>query len=188
MGLAYTGVIDFHTAAALVLGENIGTTITAFLAALVIGSPVGISLALAHLFFNLLGGMTTAIYAEPPRENDADNPVRRIDSVDLPPVTIPDTVWMVVSLTDSNAVWLVAAEAEAGYTAENPLEITIYFVNDGRYSQQEEQYVTAAAQQLTSTGVFLAGVEGAPWEQFRVQMSQCGYPAYLLGWPSPGSL
>ena len=34
MGLASTGVIDFRTAAALVLGENIGTTITAYLASL----------------------------------------------------------------------------------------------------------------------------------------------------------
>ncbi len=75
---------------------------------------------------------------------------------------------------------------EVGYTTENPLEVTIYFVNDGRYSHLEEQYVTAIAQQLNATGVFLAGVEGAPWEQFRVQMDQCGYPSYLLGWPSPG--
>jgi crotonobetaine/carnitine-CoA ligase len=35
-------------------------------------------------FFNLLGGMTTAIYAEPPGENDADNPVRRILSAGMP--------------------------------------------------------------------------------------------------------
>ena len=34
MGLASTGVIDFRTAAALVLGQNIGTTITAYLASL----------------------------------------------------------------------------------------------------------------------------------------------------------
>jgi crotonobetaine/carnitine-CoA ligase len=35
-------------------------------------------------FFNLLGGMTTAIYAEPPRADDADNPVRRICSAGMP--------------------------------------------------------------------------------------------------------
>jgi crotonobetaine/carnitine-CoA ligase len=35
-------------------------------------------------FFNLLGGMTTAIYAEPPREDDADNPVRMILSAGMP--------------------------------------------------------------------------------------------------------
>jgi peptide/nickel transport system substrate-binding protein len=75
---------------------------------------------------------------------------------------------------------------EVGYTAENPLEITIWFVNDGRYSPQEEQYLIALGEQLESTGVFLVNIEGAPWEQFRVQISQCGYQAYLLGWPSPG--
>lgn len=35
-------------------------------------------------FFNLLGGMTTAIYAEPPRDNDAENPVRTILSAGMP--------------------------------------------------------------------------------------------------------
>jgi crotonobetaine/carnitine-CoA ligase len=35
-------------------------------------------------FFNLLGGMTTAIYAEPPRGDDTDNPVRMILSAGMP--------------------------------------------------------------------------------------------------------
>ncbi|MBT8059149.1 MAG: AMP-binding protein [Gammaproteobacteria bacterium] len=35
-------------------------------------------------FFNLLGGMTTAIYAEPLRGDDADNPVRLILSAGMP--------------------------------------------------------------------------------------------------------
>jgi crotonobetaine/carnitine-CoA ligase len=35
-------------------------------------------------FFNLLGGMTTAVYAEPRQHNDADNPVRRILSAGMP--------------------------------------------------------------------------------------------------------
>ena len=34
--------------------------------------------------FNLLGGMTTAIYADPPREDDADNPVRYVFSAGMP--------------------------------------------------------------------------------------------------------
>ncbi|MDH5673776.1 MAG: AMP-binding protein [Myxococcales bacterium] len=34
--------------------------------------------------FNLLGGMTTAIYSEPIKENDADNPVRRVFSAGMP--------------------------------------------------------------------------------------------------------
>jgi crotonobetaine/carnitine-CoA ligase len=35
-------------------------------------------------FFNLLGGMTTAVYAEPPRDDDADNPVRKILCAGMP--------------------------------------------------------------------------------------------------------
>ena len=35
-------------------------------------------------FYNLLGGMTTAIYAEPPRDDDANNPVRLILSAGMP--------------------------------------------------------------------------------------------------------
>jgi len=34
--------------------------------------------------FNLLGGMTTAIYADPPQDNDADNPVRYVLSAGMP--------------------------------------------------------------------------------------------------------
>lgn len=35
-------------------------------------------------FFNLLGGMTNAIYAEAPRDDDSDNPVRMILSAGMP--------------------------------------------------------------------------------------------------------
>ncbi len=54
MALAMSGVIQFHTAAALVLGENIGTTITAMLAS-VGGNIEAKRTARAHAFFNLLG-------------------------------------------------------------------------------------------------------------------------------------
>ncbi len=54
MGLAYTGIIDFHTAAALVLGGNIGTTITAFLASL--GFSYNAKRAsYFHILFNTIG-------------------------------------------------------------------------------------------------------------------------------------
>lgn len=54
MGLASTGVIGFESAAALVLGENIGTTITAFLASLGTGTNARRA-AYAHITFNVLG-------------------------------------------------------------------------------------------------------------------------------------
>jgi phosphate:Na+ symporter len=54
IGLAATGVIPFTTAAALVLGENIGTTITVFIAS--IGANVNAKrTALAHILFNVFG-------------------------------------------------------------------------------------------------------------------------------------
>ena len=51
--MAYSGWIDFTTAAAIVLGENIGTTITAFLAS--IGTHVNARRAArAHTLFNVI--------------------------------------------------------------------------------------------------------------------------------------
>lgn len=62
MGLASTGVIGFETAAALVLGENIGTTVTALLAS--IGTSTNAKrAAYAHTTFNVLGVLwITAIF------------------------------------------------------------------------------------------------------------------------------
>ena len=52
--MAYKGWIDFPTAAALILGENIGTTITAYLASLG-GNFHAKRTARAHLIFNVFG-------------------------------------------------------------------------------------------------------------------------------------
>lgn len=54
IGLASTGVIPFTTAAALVLGENIGTTITVVLASLGANSNAKRA-AYAHVLFNVIG-------------------------------------------------------------------------------------------------------------------------------------
>jgi phosphate:Na+ symporter len=62
MGLAATQVIPFETAAALVLGENLGTTITALLAS--IGAkPNAKRAAYSHVLLNFLGvAWVTAIF------------------------------------------------------------------------------------------------------------------------------
>lgn len=53
---AFAGYIDFPTACAIAVGQNIGTTITAALAT--IGAPlVARRAALAHILFNLLGAI-----------------------------------------------------------------------------------------------------------------------------------
>jgi phosphate:Na+ symporter len=60
IGLAATGVIPFHTAAALVLGENVGTTITAWLASL--GATTDARRAAwSHVLFNLIGAAWVSI-------------------------------------------------------------------------------------------------------------------------------
>jgi len=54
MGLAFNGIIDYPSAAALVLGQNIGTTVTALLAS--IGTSTNAKRAAwAHTLFNVVG-------------------------------------------------------------------------------------------------------------------------------------
>ena len=61
---AAKGLIDYPTACALVLGENIGTTITANIAA--IGAPPAAKrAALGHMLFNVLGVMWAVVLFHP---------------------------------------------------------------------------------------------------------------------------
>ena len=63
IALANTGVIDFQTAGALVLGENIGTTITAFLASLGADDINAKRTAYFHVVFNVSGvAVITALF------------------------------------------------------------------------------------------------------------------------------
>ena len=56
MTLATTGVIDFNTAVALIIGENVGTTLTAQLAAIGANTSA-IRAARAHAIFNAVGAI-----------------------------------------------------------------------------------------------------------------------------------
>jgi sodium-dependent phosphate cotransporter len=49
------GVITLAQIFPYMLGANVGTTVTAFLASFVTGSPEAVSIAFAHLFFNIYG-------------------------------------------------------------------------------------------------------------------------------------
>jgi peptide/nickel transport system substrate-binding protein len=73
----------------------------------------------------------------------------------------------------------------AGYSQANPLPVDFWYVNDGRYSPIEETYANRIKAQLEETGIFEVTLNGAPWEVFQIQINQCGYEAYLLGWPAP---
>ncbi len=76
---------------------------------------------------------------------------------------------------------------EVGYSEDQPLPITIWYLNDGRYTNLEAAYATAIANQLEETNVFQVTLSPAPWEVFQGQIFSCGYPAYLVGWPTPGA-
>lgn len=85
---------------------------------------------------------------------------------------------------------LVRARAlllQAGYSEDVPLPITLWFIEDGRYSSVEDQYAAAIKTQLEETNVFQVTLQSAPWEIYQIQIFSCGYDFYLLGWPSPGT-
>lgn len=56
--MAAAGIISVHQIFPVALGANIGTTVTAFLAALATGSPAALTIALVHLLFNACGILT----------------------------------------------------------------------------------------------------------------------------------
>ena len=62
--LVGAGVVTLERAFPFTVGANIGTTITALLAALATGQPSALTVALAHLVFNLTA--TLLIYVPPP--------------------------------------------------------------------------------------------------------------------------
>jgi len=62
--LVGAGVVTLEQLFPFTIGANIGTTITAMLAALATGSPAAVSVAFAHLFFNMAAALI--IYVPPP--------------------------------------------------------------------------------------------------------------------------
>jgi peptide/nickel transport system substrate-binding protein len=100
---------------------------------------------------------------------------------------VPDAVpGHVPALPARNLAEAQALLQAAGYSEAVPLEIELWYVNDGRYSNNEEAYANALKTQLEETGVFKVTLANAAFDQFRAQVSECNYPLYLLGWPSPG--
>jgi len=65
--------------------------------------------------FNLLGGMTTAIYSEPVRPNDADNPVQRVLSAGM-----PAGIWKQFEQRFNLRVYEFYGTAEGGLTFNPP--------------------------------------------------------------------
>jgi len=62
--LVGAGVVTLEQLFPFTIGANLGTTMTALLAALATGSPAAVSVALSHLLFNAMGALI--IYPLPP--------------------------------------------------------------------------------------------------------------------------
>lgn len=62
--LVGAGVVTLEQLFPLTIGANLGTTVTALLAALATGHPAAVSVAIAHLMFNVFGSLL--IYPFPP--------------------------------------------------------------------------------------------------------------------------
>lgn len=99
------------------------------------------------------------------------------------PTSVPGYVSVEPARDVEQAIQLLTAE---GYSAENPLAITLHFLNDGRYSRLEEVYAQAIKAQLEETGIFQVTLEGAEWATYSGQISACSNPAFLLAWPPAG--
>ena len=65
--------------------------------------------------FNLLGGMTTAVYSETPRPDDADNPVRMVLSAGM-----PAAIWADFARRFGVAIFEFYGAAEGGMTFNPP--------------------------------------------------------------------
>lgn len=82
----YTGLSLTHGNAQLMtLGPTLGMGMRAVFSRKFTKSRLwDITRKYGNTFFNLLGGMATAIYSEPEKPNDADNPVRFVVSAGMP--------------------------------------------------------------------------------------------------------
>lgn len=98
-------------------------------------------------FFNLLGGMTTAIYSEPPRPDDADNPVRRVLSAGM-----PASIWNDFARRFDVEIFEFYGAAEGGMTFNPPGEGPVGSIGkppptlEGRIVDEQDNEVGAGEQ------------------------------------------
>lgn len=74
----------------------------------------------------------------------------------------------------------------AGYGEERPLIMTLWHLNDGRYTDLEDEYAQRLKSQLEETGMITVELQSAAWGTFSQQSSACEYSTFLLGWPPVG--
>lgn len=98
-------------------------------------------------FFNLLGGMTTAIYSEPPRSDDAENPVRRVLSAGM-----PASIWENFARRFGVDIFEFYGAAEGGMTFNPPGEGPVGSIGkppptlEGKIVDEQDNEVAAGEQ------------------------------------------
>jgi crotonobetaine/carnitine-CoA ligase len=98
-------------------------------------------------FFNLLGGMTTAIYSEPHKPDDADNPVRRVLSAGM-----PASIWEDFASRFDVEIFEFYGAAEGGMTFNPPGEGPIGSIGkppptlEGRIVDEDDNEVSPGEQ------------------------------------------
>lgn len=162
ISLALTGVIHFETAAALVLGENIGTTITAFLASL--GTTTNAKrAAYFHMFFNLTGVCwITAIFL---------------------PVYLPLVKWVVGMVPDAASGGLVIRDVTEGIAvthtmfnvANTLLFLPLVRICAGLLERVIPQKATREKPHLTSLDVRILESSAIAVEQSRVEVLRMAF-------------
>ena len=73
---------------------------------------------------------------------------------------------------------------EEGYNKLKPLTIDLWYTSDDHYTAREKEYAETIAKQLEETEIIRVVLHGAEWNTYRKTMAECGYPTFLLGWPS----
>ena len=113
----YTGLSLTHAnAQMLTLGCSLGMGLRAVFSRKFTKSRLwDITRAYGCTTFNLLGGMTTAIYADPVKDNDADNPVRFVLSAGM-----PKAIWEDFAKRFNLEVFEFYGAAEGGNTFNKP--------------------------------------------------------------------
>lgn len=74
----------------------------------------------------------------------------------------------------------------AGYSEQAPLIMTLWHLDDGRYTDLEDEYAQRLKTQLEETGMIAVELQSASWGTYSQQSSACEYSTFLLGWPPVG--
>ena len=150
--MCYNGWIGFDVAVALVMGQNIGTTITAILAATV-ANTAGKKASRAHLVFNLFGVLLTLIIFRPLMNGLADVTTSLCGCSPYADPTDPnfnkESIPLAISLF--HTVFNVGNTLVLAWFIPQILKVVNWMVKDEGDGMEEEYHLTYIEGSLLST-------------------------------------